>query len=99
MFCEKRFFNKVAAAPPTLLKKETLAQVFSCEFCEISKNTSFYRTPLVAAPVNTITSEKTNELTTYKKNDKTTTHRDKDDSKLGKRQSTNSSMVKKEVVL
>ena len=26
-------------------KKETLAQVFSCEFCEISKNT-FYRTPL-----------------------------------------------------
>ena len=25
----------------TLLKKETLAQVFSCEFCEISKNTSF----------------------------------------------------------
>ena len=27
--------------PATLLKKETLAQVFSCEFCEISKNTSF----------------------------------------------------------
>ena len=24
------------------------AQVFSCEFCEISKNTYFYRTPLVA---------------------------------------------------
>ena len=23
---------------------------FSCEFCEISKNTFFYRTPLVAAP-------------------------------------------------
>ena len=31
------------------LKKETLAQVFSCEFCEISKNTYFHRTPLVAA--------------------------------------------------
>ena len=31
------------------IKKETLAQVFSCEFCEISKNTFFYRTPLVAA--------------------------------------------------
>ena len=29
-------------------KKETLAQVLSCEFCEISKNTFFYRTPLVA---------------------------------------------------
>ena len=25
-------------------KKETLAQVFSCEVCEISKNTFFYRT-------------------------------------------------------
>ena len=30
------------------IKKETLAQVFSCEFCEISKNTFFHRTPLVA---------------------------------------------------
>ena len=30
-------------------KKETLAQVFSCEFCEISKNTFSYRTPPVAA--------------------------------------------------
>ena len=27
----------------------TLAQVFSCEFCEISKNTFLHRTPLVAA--------------------------------------------------
>ena len=34
------------------IKKETLAQVFSCEFCEISKNTFFYRTPLVAASVD-----------------------------------------------
>ena len=32
-----------------LLKKRLLAQVFSCEFCEISKNTFFYGTPLVAA--------------------------------------------------
>ena len=31
------------------LKKETLAQVLSCEFCETSKNTFFYRKPLVAA--------------------------------------------------
>ena len=30
------------------IKKETQAQVFSCEFCEISKNTFCYRTPLVA---------------------------------------------------
>ena len=28
--------------------KENLAQVFSCEFCEISKNVFSYRTPLVA---------------------------------------------------
>ena len=35
------FFNKVAG-----VKKETLVQVFSCEFCKISKNTFFYRTPL-----------------------------------------------------
>ena len=27
------------------IKKETLTQVFSCELCEISKNTFPYRTP------------------------------------------------------
>ena len=33
-------FNKVAGPrPATLLKKETLVQVFSCEFCELCKNT------------------------------------------------------------
>ena len=31
------------------IKKETLAQVFFYEICEISRNTLFYRTPLVAA--------------------------------------------------
>ena len=30
------------------IKKETLAQVFFCEFCEISKNTFRYKTPSVA---------------------------------------------------
>ena len=34
-----------------IIKIETLAQVFSCEFCEISKNTFSYRTPPVAASV------------------------------------------------
>ena len=39
------------------LKKETLAQVFSCEFCEISKNTFSYRTPTVVASLeNSISS-------------------------------------------
>ena len=32
-----------------LIKKETLAQVLSSEFCAISKKTFFYKTPLVAA--------------------------------------------------
>ena len=47
------FFNKVAGLRPTInkvvIKKQTLAQVLSREFCEIPKNTFFYRTPLVAA--------------------------------------------------
>ena len=33
------------------IKKETLAQEFSCEFCEIAKNTFSYRKPPVAASV------------------------------------------------
>ena len=33
------------------IKKESPAQVFSCEFCEISKNTFFYRPPQVAASI------------------------------------------------
>ena len=35
--------------PSFIFNKESLAQVFFCEFCEISKNTFFYRTPPVAA--------------------------------------------------
>ena len=31
------------------IKKEALTQVFSCEFCKISTNTSSYRTTVVAA--------------------------------------------------
>ena len=42
-------FYKKGVAGLQLIKKETLAQVFSCDFCEISKSTFFYRTPLVAA--------------------------------------------------
>ena len=37
--CQSLFLNKVAG----------LRQVFSCEFCQISKNTFFHRTPLMAA--------------------------------------------------
>ena len=41
------FFNKKETL--FFIKKETLKQVFSCEICEISKNTFSYRTPPVAA--------------------------------------------------
>ena len=37
---ESLFLIKLLTAA-TLLKKETLAQVFSCEFCKIFKNTFF----------------------------------------------------------
>ena len=36
----------------TLKKKETLAQMFFCEFCEIFKNTFFNRTTPVAVSEN-----------------------------------------------
>ena len=42
--CQVLFFTKVAGLGPRAcnsFNKETLAQVFSCEFCEISKNTFF----------------------------------------------------------
>ena len=35
--------------PATLSKKRLWQQVFSCEFCEISKNTFLHRAPLVTA--------------------------------------------------
>ena len=54
VFCKKvvlRNFAEFTGKHPcqSLFKKETLAHVFSCEFCKISKNTFVYRTPLVAA--------------------------------------------------
>ena len=43
--------NTCARVSPTcnFIKKETLTQVLSCEFCEISNNTFSYWTPPVAA--------------------------------------------------
>ena len=43
----------MCSAACNFIKKETLTQVFSCEFCEISKNTFSYRTPPVAASGDT----------------------------------------------
>ena len=39
--CQNLFFNKVAGLKSATLLKTTLAQVFSCEFCEIFKNIFF----------------------------------------------------------
>ena len=66
VFCEKGVFRNFAKFtgkhlwPRTcdFIKKETLAQVSSCEFCEISKNTFFYRTPRVVASVQFSEEEK-----------------------------------------
>ena len=43
------FLIKLQALACNFIKKETLAQVFSCEFCEISENVFSYRTPSLAA--------------------------------------------------
>ena len=48
--CTRVFFvNKVAGQAFNFNKKETLAQVFSCEFSKIPWKTFLHRTPLVAA--------------------------------------------------
>ena len=40
--CQSLFFNKVAGRwPTTLFKKETLAQVFPCQFCKFCASTFF----------------------------------------------------------
>ena len=39
--CQSLFFNKVAGGAFHFIKKEALAQVFSCELCEFSKNNFF----------------------------------------------------------
>ena len=46
------FYRKGVPQVCNFIKKETLAQVFSREFCEISKNNFFHRTPPVVASVN-----------------------------------------------
>ena len=43
---ESLFLIKLQAS--NFIKKETLVHMFSCEFCENSKNTFFYRTLSVA---------------------------------------------------
>ena len=47
---QNKLENKYQISVQTLTLTQTLAKVFSCEFCEISKNNFFHRTFLVAAP-------------------------------------------------
>ena len=50
---EVPFLKKIVGLrPATVLKKEALTRVFYCEFCEIFKNTHFYRTPLLLLSIN-----------------------------------------------
>ena len=46
------FLMELQAQACNFIIKDTLAQVFSCKFCEHFKNTFSYRTILVAASVN-----------------------------------------------
>ena len=52
--CASLFFLTQSCRPQrgaTLLKKETLAQLLSCEFCETFQNTFFNRTRPMAASI------------------------------------------------
>ena len=50
--CAKAYFLiKLQSKTCNFIKKEILAQVFSCKFCEISKSNFFHRAPLVAASI------------------------------------------------
>ena len=68
--CQNLVFNNVAGLRPeacNFIKKETLVQVFSCEFCEISRNTFSYRTPPVAPSECKLASCLRNNLRNVKK--------------------------------
>ena len=58
--CQSIFFNKVAGlSPATLLKKILWQRGFSCEFCEISKNTFF--TEHLLATASSLSNENTQD--------------------------------------
>ena len=52
-----------------------LAQVFSCEFCEIFRKTFFYRTPPVAASVQCSSSSPLNFDHSFEEQDLTLSHK------------------------
>ena len=52
MFCKKRCKKSPEAC--NFVKKETLAQIFSCEFCEVFRNTFFTEHLWTTASYDTI---------------------------------------------
>ena len=48
------FLIRLQTKTCNFIKKETLAQVFSCKFCKISKSYFSCRTPLVAASTSSL---------------------------------------------
>ena len=58
------FFNKAC----NFIERETLAQVFPCEFCKISKSTFCYRAPSVAASVFNYIKKRFQQLLTFENN-------------------------------
>ena len=61
----KKVFLEISQNACSFIKKETLIQVFFCEFCEISKRTYSYRAPPVTASENCVF--KTKDKTAYRK--------------------------------
>ena len=47
--CQSLFLITLQTSVFNFIKKETVAQVFSCEFCKSFNDTYFYRAPVVTA--------------------------------------------------
>ena len=62
--CRSLFFINYRLQVTTLTKSNSY-KVFSCEYCQIFKNSSFYRTPVMAASVscNKVAGLKTSKVT------------------------------------
>ena len=63
--CQSLFFNKVTDLGCNFIKKETLAQVFCCDFWEISKNNVFTE-HICATPSGSLTMIKDGKISVGK---------------------------------
>ena len=61
--CQRLFFDRVAGPPCNFIKKESLAQVFSCEFREISKITFLQNNSGLQRVIKDTTTVKISNLT------------------------------------